>query len=249
VWPNRVLRSVVVAGHARDAKILRESKNPFELPALSCFAPCAFTVTGRVPADIARRTIALTLRPALGMEQRPAFDPECTEADALASQAVRWSRDSAEALAHAQADVTHLPRSQRELWRPLLGLAHAAGGEWVERARAAALALATQSDTRSLNIDLLEDIRTAFIESEVDRLSTDDLLTLLKRNAEHPWARMANGRPLNAIDLAGRLAPFGIRPRNIRFADGIARGYVTSDFGDVFARYLGPRIHTMCEGL
>ena len=247
VWPNRVLRSVLVAGHARDAKILRESRSPFELPALSCFAPCAFSVTGRIPSDIARRAIILNLRPALGSEQRPPFHPDNAEAQTLVRDAVRWARDNGDALGANQPDVGHLPRSQREVWRPLLAFAHAAGGDWIARAETAALAIATQSDARSLNIELLEDIRSAFDDAE--RLSTDDLLTRLKQDVERPWARMANGRPLNAYDLSKRLVQFNIRPRTMRFADGIVRGYLASNFADAFARYLGPRVYTAWEDL
>jgi putative DNA primase/helicase len=248
VWPNRVLRATLVAGAAADAKFLRESKNPFEMPALSCFAPCAFTVSGRIPLDVARRAITLTLRPALGQEQRPRFNPRSAEAEPLIAQAVRWSRDAAATLSETQPEPTNLPRGQRELWQPLLAIAHIAGADWPERADAAALALGTVADTRSLGIELLDDIRIAY-GHEFERLPTLELIKMLTANLERPWARMANGRELSPRDLAQMLAPFGIHPRYMRFADGLARGYLARDFADAFARYLGPRVYTPLEDM
>ena len=248
VWPNRLLRTALAAGHTPDAKILRESNNKFELPAISCFAPCAFTTTGRIPADVARRAIPLPLRPAMATEQRPHFNPDASACEKLIAQAVRWSRDTADALCEAQPDAGHLPRSQRDLWRPLLAIANIAGDEWTSRADSAARALAAHGDTRSLNIDLLEDIRAAF-GREFDRLSSNDLIKMLTANLERPWKHMASGRPLSPRDLARMLGDFGIRPRNVRFADGIDRGYLARDFGDTFARYLGPRVYTAYEDM
>ncbi|MBI1211276.1 MAG: DUF3631 domain-containing protein [Alphaproteobacteria bacterium] len=248
VWPNRVLRSALAAGHVPDAKVLRDSRNPFELPALSCFAPCAFTTTGRIPSDVARCSIPLGLRPAVGGEQRPRFDRDASDAEALAAQAVRWSRNHADELCTAQPDIDRLPRNRCELWRPLLAVAEAAGGDWRERAEAAAASLPAHGDARSLNLDLLDDIRAAFGRA-FDRLSTNDLITVLTQNLERPWKRMPGGRALSPRELARMLAPFGIRPRNVRFADGIERGYLARDFADAFARYLGARVYTPCEDM
>ena len=46
-------------------------------------------------------------------------------------------------------------------WEPLLALADAAGGEWPQRARAAALALcgAAEVEDQSLSVQVLSDIR------------------------------------------------------------------------------------------
>jgi len=51
------------------------------------------------------------------------------------------------------------------------------------------------------------------------------------------------------MELAQRLAPFHIRPRIMRFADGVARGYLKASFEDTFARYLDPRVYTPYEGM
>jgi hypothetical protein len=43
--------------------------------------------------------------------------------------------------------------------------------------------------------------------------------------------------------LAGRLAPFGIRPRHFRVErEEFARGYLAVDFSDAFTRYLEPSL-------
>lgn len=249
-WPfaNRVLRAVIAAGHARDARMIRESNTPFELPAHSCYCPCAIALTGRVSDDLARRSIQISLTPMLPGEQRARLKPAVpsTECEEMRAKCVRWSRDHFAALAGADPDMpSDLSPGARDLWRPLFAIADVAGGDWPDQARNAALTLSAGTEARSLSAELLHDIREAF--ADCDRLSTEALLNLLTRNAERPWQRMARGRPLNAHELARRLAAFHIRPRTMRFADGIVRGYFVSDFADAFARYLGPRVHTALE--
>jgi hypothetical protein len=54
---------------------------------------------------------------------------------------------------------------------------------------------------------------------------------------ERPWAeRGPSRRPITPSQLAKLLKPFDIAPRNIRL-DAIVKGYLLSDFAEVWARY------------
>lgn len=245
---NRVLRAAIAGGHARDARMLKESLTPFELPAHSCFSPCTIAATGRLPPDLAKRSIEIQLMPMLPNERRIRIDKPASQIEDIRAQCVRWSRDHFNALANAEPELPRtMSYASRDLWRPLLAIAGIARGDWLERAYKAALALSANADARSLNAELLHDIREALGEN--DRIATKDLLAQLTRDPERPWHRMARGRPLDAYELGRRLAAFYIHSRQIRFADGAARGYFARDFEDSFARYLGPRVYTPYEGM
>jgi hypothetical protein len=129
-------------------------------------------------------------------------------------------------------------------WRGLIAIADEIGGQAPELARAAALALsgAAGEDRDNINEQLLVDIRDVFVEREVDRISTADLLQSLIEMQDHPWATWGrSGKAINAKQLAERLKPFKIYPRELRDhqAGGAnLRGYIRRHFEDAFARYL-----------
>ena len=126
-------------------------------------------------------------------------------------------------------------------WRPLLAIADLAGGLWPDRAREAAKALSGVTDDadQDVRILLLSDIRNIFKQQGKDRLPTDLLLSKLNAMQERPWPEW-RGRPLTARGLARLLEPFGVKPKAIRVGDATPRGYLASDFEEVFARYLTP---------
>jgi hypothetical protein len=117
-----------------------------------------------------------------------------------------------------------------------------AGGEWPERARRAALALALSGTGSepcdSLREQLLADIRESFGERGPGRLLTEDLLQDLRAREDRPWGEWRGGHPLSAVQLARLLKPFGVRPRLFRTGPKVARGYEPESFADAFSRYL-----------
>jgi hypothetical protein len=142
-------------------------------------------------------------------------------------------------------------------WEPLIAIADMAGGDWPQRARAAALALsageAREDDSQA--VQLLADIQAAFKvcqrrgirrlmkrkASAEDKLSTVTLLKYLNSLEESPWGGWHSGNGLTSRDLARLLKPFGVRPKTIRMADGATqKGYELEGFSDTFSRYLTP---------
>jgi Protein of unknown function (DUF3631) len=130
----------------------------------------------------------------------------------------------------------------QDITEPLLAIADAAGGEWPERARRAAVALLTgeeREDGESLGVRLLRDMQTVFDERRADRLSTGELLDSLTAMDEAPWGSL-RGEALDARGLARLLRPYGVRPEQLRVGETKVRGYRRVAFEDAWERDLAP---------
>jgi hypothetical protein len=124
-----------------------------------------------------------------------------------------------------------------DVWEALLAIADAAGGEWPERAREAAVSLVTASkeNSPSLGVQLLSDLRKIFGEAQA--MTTEDALTKLISIDESPWGDL-RGRPLDSRGMSNRLRPYGIAPKTIRQGASTAKGYRRDDLHDAWQRYL-----------
>ena len=156
-----------------------------------------------------------------------------------AKQLERWAELVIEARRRWPAMPDGIEDRNADVWEALLAVADAAGGDWPERARVAAVTLVTLSkeSTPSLGIRLLSDLRQVFAQAEV--LATERILHTLHDLDESPWADI-KGKPLNDRGLAVRLRPFGIKPKVVRIGETTHRGYAREDFHDPWLRYLGP---------
>jgi hypothetical protein len=126
-----------------------------------------------------------------------------------------------------------------DVWEPLLAIADMAGGDWPKAARVAAVTLVTDSKagTPSLGVRLLADIRAVFGDAE--HLATAVLLNKLHALDESPWGDL-HGKPMDARNLARRLAKYEIGPKSIRTAGGVVKGYDRQSLHDAWQRYLPP---------
>lgn len=127
--------------------------------------------------------------------------------------------------------------SGRIVWEPLFVLADEAGGHWPDTARCSAVALVADAKAvpPTIGVQLLADIRTVF--GDVEHVTTEQLLEHLTGIEESPWGDI-RGKALDARGLSRRLARYEIKPRNVRVADRVVKGYTRGDFVDAWARYL-----------
>ncbi len=128
-------------------------------------------------------------------------------------------------------------------WRPLLAIAELAGGDWPELAREAALTLDRPDAGQTYPVMLLSDLRTLFAERGVDRLSSAEIVTALAAQEGSPWPEYGRmGKPITPNALGKLLSGFGLSSRNIRWGEPetVVKGYMRSDFDDVFVNYLPP---------
>jgi len=157
----------------------------------------------------------------------------------------RFAEDSGPSLSKARPKLPEaLNDRAQDNWEPLLAIADLAGDEWSERARATALNLSgAGSESISISMELLADIKDVFNVREVDKISTVDLLGALIADDLKSWSSYAFGKPITPRQLAKRLAEFGIESQDIKFhASGnvVKKGYRLGQFKDVFERYLAP---------
>jgi len=244
---NEGLRGILNAGYTRGGFAIRAgrtSNDDFEARAFSTWAPKVIALIGKLPSTLEDRSIIIPMRrrtsgeavQRLRLDRLEEFSPQCRKT-------ARWASDHADQLRDADPCIPNeLHDRASDNWRPLLAIADAVGGEWPERARKAALTLSGNKavEDDSIGTKLLSDIRSAFQETQSDRMSTEEAISRLKKIEERPWAGSIHEEPISPRRLASLLQPFGIRPRSIRIGGSTPKGYRLNDFQDAFARYLPP---------
>ncbi len=241
---NDELLGVLNSGHRKGGSVLRTVGDDLEPRMFSTFSPCAFALIGRLPDTLEDRSVIIELRRRTVSEAVTLFRLDrAGHLDALARKAVRWAADHLEELREVDPDVGALFNRVADNWRPLLAIADLAGGEWPDRARAAATA--QRGLESSIGIELLEDIQAIFTEKGLDRITSEDLAGALAELEGRPWAEWGRAaKPISQNALARQLKKFKtddefpIAPLNIRLGGRVPKGYLLSQFGDAFARYL-----------
>jgi hypothetical protein len=135
-------------------------------------------------------------------------------------------------------------------WRLMLAIADLAGEDWGDKTRAAAGRLERASDTTSIGVQLLTDIKRIFDEFGWDSVLSATLVSHLKGDEEGPWATWGRGKGLTQNSLAtllsggggrgrGSRGGFGIHSRDVHSAGDVhGKGYLRKRFEDAWARYL-----------
>ena len=245
------LRALLNAGNRRGTSVPRCVGPKQQLVDFGIFCSKVLSGIGDIPDTVRDRSIVVRLKRKRPDEQARRFrHREALEvAEPIAQALASWAQD---AVSDLEAARPHIPGAlddrAEEAWEPLLAIADLAGGDWPERARRAALELSggREAEDEALGAWLLRDIRDAFAEACVDKLSSADLAGALNTIETSPWGDI-RGKPLDARSLARRLKRFSIRPRTVRFDDDTtAKGYPLELFEDAFSRYLGGSIrHTV----
>jgi uncharacterized protein DUF3631/DNA primase RepB-like protein len=209
----------------------------------STFCPKAFGLIGQLTATLTDRSIVIPMRRKMPTEKAERLRRRDTEEHGqLRRQCLRWGTDNAEALAQmTPPGLTPLDDRANDLWEPLFAIAERAGGDWPDRARAAALALsgggAAGDDTQG--VELLADFKRVFDASRLAEISTKALIAALCMDTERPWAAYFKGEEITDRQLAKLLKPFGIVSTTVH-PPGMphAKGYRRTDFEDAWGRYL-----------
>ncbi len=238
---NEELRGILNSGHRRGGSVLRTVGEDFEPRQFSTYSACAIAMIGRLPGTLADRSVAIELSRRLASEAVEPFRVDRTEhLGQLASKAARWAADSLDLL--RAADPVMPPgvfNRAADNWRALLAIADAAGGEWPQRSRRALEATRAEAEDDSIRVQLLTDIKAAFAQRNVDRLSSGDLVEDLVAIEGRPWAEWKkSGKPLSQTGLARLLKPLKIAPDSIRVGGRTPKGYYIAQFEDAFRRYL-----------
>jgi putative DNA primase/helicase len=245
VVANDELRGILNSGHTRDtASVIRLVGDSHEPRLFSTWAPKAIASIGKLAATLRDRAIVLSMQrknPGDLVAKLRSRDDD-GEFLILRRKASRWATDNMEALRGARP---RLPDSLNDRaadnWEPLLAIAERVGGHWPDLASIAALGLseAAEADTPSNRIQLLADIRRIFSNSNVDRISSKNLVAELVADEDGPWVAYSKGaHPITPRQVARLLSDFGIHPQQIRVGEITLKGYRRETLTDVWDRYL-----------
>ena len=239
---NEEIRGLLNAGHRRGAVAGRcvvrgKIVETEEIPA---YCAVALAGIGDLPDTILTRSVIVRMRRRAPDERIEPYRRRVhsAEGEALRDRLAGWAETVADGLTDAwPAMPDGITDRDADVWEPLLAIADAAGGDWPDRARVAAVTLVTSSEagSPSLGILLLSDLRQVFGDNEA--LSTETILNSLYEIVESPWTEL-RGKPLNDRGLAYRLRRYDIKPKVIRTGDNTHRGYARVDLFDAWQRYL-----------
>ena len=251
---SEALRCLLNAGFEEKAQVPRcvgQGTNQ-EVKNFAVFCPKALAGIGKLPDTVRDRAVPIQLVRRARDENVERFRKREAERETsvIRSDLEAWSKalGITAALRGARPSLPDaLSDRQQDICEPLLAIADIAGGDWPERARAALVALCSQTDdNQSLGIKLLSDIRQVFDSAKCDKISTLELLkALVELETDGPWANwweadLKNGnRRGPAQKLAKLLGAYKIKPDVIRLQDGSTpRGYRREDFLEAWKRYL-----------
>ena len=217
------IRGVVNSSHCRaDAQVIRNVPvaDGYEPRAFSTWAPMALAYIKHVDDQIRDRSIIIPMqRKAPGQTVAQLRLDQDQGFGELARKAARWASDHLEALRRADPDVPReLNDRAADNWRPLLSIADRVGGDWHERARAAAIALSLDADDEdTIGVDLLRDLWAVFDALGANRLLSSTIVAKLVEMEGRPWAEFGRaGKPITTHQLARLLKPFKVFPGSVR---------------------------------
>ena len=240
---NEEVRGFLNAGHRRGACAGRcvttgSTVKTEELPAYCAVA--MFGLAGKVPDTILTRSIIVHMRRRGPPEHIEPYRMRLhsVEGYPLRDRLAAWAADF-----RLDGNYPDMPPGVEDraadVWEPLLVVADAAGGHWVARSRAAAIALVAIASevAESFGVRLLEDLHTIF-KGEPE-LQTKIIIERLCELEEAPWGDLY-GKPITARGLAKILKPYGIKSKNILIGTARPKGYSAADIKDSWERYLPP---------
>ena len=239
------LRALLNAGYKRGATVDRcvGDGSKMKVTEFPAFAPAALAgIAGNMPPTITTRAVTIHMRRRAPGETIAEFIEEdaMDEAEPLRLDLSSWVEDIAAELTGARpvmpAGVTD---RKAEVWRALLAIADAAGGDWPKRARAACkhFVLGADPGELSLGVRLLADLRAIF--GGQDQMPTAAILESLVALDEAPWGDIY-GKPIDSRRLARMLGKYGAHPKVLRIGDTTPRGYTRETLTDLWNRYLAP---------
>src|SRR5262249_30087310 len=161
------------AGYLRGGQVIRTVGDDHEPRMFSCFAPVALAPIRKLPDTIEDRSISVTLRPPTKTENvTPLPFAPLQQLAPTAGPRQRSADDNRQAIEAADPAVPEaLNDRMADCWRVLLAIADLSGGEWPQRARAAALALSRDNNSETIGTLLLGDIRDIFTAANATELS------------------------------------------------------------------------------
>ena len=234
------------SGFERSGEVIRvvEVDGEHQPIRFRTFAPLALAGIGGLPGTLEDRAVPVVLQRKGAAETATklrAPGARAALAD-LARKLARWAADRGRYLPLDPAVPDAMGDREGDIAVPLLAIADDAGGAWPARARAALLDLFGKREAEGGNSEagalLLADLRGLFQDKGATRLPSAAIVSALAGMEDRPWPEWRQGKPITATQLARALAPFMVRPTNMRDGGDVFKGYTADSFEDAWARYL-----------
>ena len=239
---NEEIRGLLNAGHRRGAVAGRcvVRGKIIETEEIPAYCALALAGLGNLPDTLITRCVVIRMRRRAPTEKVEAYRRRlhAAEGHLLRDRLVVWSEAVLEDVTDAWPTMPQgIEDRDADVWESLLAVADAAGGDWPDLARVAAVALVALSreGTPSLGIHLLSDLKEIF--EDRDAMSTASILSALNAKEEAPWGDL-KGKPLDSRRLAYFLRKYGVRSKDVRLGETVVKGYTRADLWDQWARYL-----------
>jgi hypothetical protein len=254
VWypRNEDLRDLVNSGFNKDGALVARTedvgalgKREHEVRLYSTFTPMA--IVGINLEKVLARTVlsrALIIRMAPARVGEVVDDifanpPAVKALREIASRIKRWAMDNEGRLATAKSDMPGVINRLRLVWGPLLAIADAAGGDWPGRARAALEVERGRIRDPNLGEALLLDALQVITEAGATGLHTKDLIERLLPLEMRTWSAFGRRRvAIRDIEVADLLAPYGLKPKQLKIGAINRRGYRLEDIQAAIERYV-----------
>jgi len=246
------LHGIINSGFNKEgAKVLRAvpAGDGWEVREFSTWCPQAIAGIGHMPETITDRSFLIHLRRKLPTETvkrlgRHHGGPLVE----LARKVARWAADHQRELEEAIPEMPNgLNDRAADAWEFCIAIADLAGGEWPQRARAAALEVSGDgtAENETTRIKLLSDIRDIFDDMREETLFSWEIVKKLVELNNRPWAEWGKDRKQISATAMSRLLsdllPPGVKPGSVWKAGKSGKGYHRKDLEDSFARYLSPK--------
>lgn len=245
---NSTLQAILEAGYEEGLTVPRCPNG--KLVESEIYSPKAMAGLGGLPDTIESRSITLHLsRCSVGDVTEYDDEEVIEETQPLKQWLEQWAVSAATSMKQAKPHrPPELKPRQRNICKPLLAIAEAAGEEWTRKAREACVVMFSKDQEMSVSEALLSAIRSIFNTKGRDTLSTIELLDALISTeiagAEWVgwWERDFKGGQTHkpAQKLAQLLKPYSIAARTVDVDQEEQNGYVRADFTASWASYLKP---------
>ncbi|NVN90162.1 MAG: DUF3631 domain-containing protein [Desulfuromonadales bacterium] len=242
---NEELRGLLNSGHTREsAYVIRTVGDDFTPTKFNTWGAKALAGIGHLADTLMDRSIILELRRKLPHEEVDRIrHAETGLFDELRSKLARFAEDYREQVRNTRPPLPQILNDRaQDNWEPLLAIAMAAGNDWLRLGAVAALKLSgSESAAQTIGTELLADIQEIFGDNR-ERITTAELIRLLCKDEEKPWATFNRGNSITPRQVAKRLKEYGIISRSIRLGIETAKGYTLDQFQESFSRYVSPEI-------
>jgi hypothetical protein len=243
---SEAIREIANAGYKRGLTVMRcepRKGGKYELKHFDVFSPKVFALIGRLPATLTDRSIEIRMqrsRRRLARYRRANVEPE---GRGLHDQIKAWVAAHKEEIKgwYLGHDLDSLDGRNEELWLPLFAVCHVMAPERTRELETIACECAGRKqadDSDEVALNLLRDIRAIFQACPNDEAPSAELCEVLNANSELPYITWNIGQGIRPHDLARRLHPFGVRPRNLRLGEQVRKGYARKDFEAAWEGYL-----------